>query len=51
VKAIKSQDVLERIAVLGYEPLGNSPQEFGEVIKAELAKWARVARESGAKIE
>jgi tripartite-type tricarboxylate transporter receptor subunit TctC len=44
-------DVLERIAVLGFEPVGSTPHEFGEFTKAELAKWAKVAKESGAKVE
>jgi tripartite-type tricarboxylate transporter receptor subunit TctC len=51
VKAMKSPDMLERVAALGYEPMASSPREFGEFIKAELAKWAKVARESGAKAE
>lgn len=51
VKALKAPDVLERIAALGYEPLGSSPEEFADFVKSELSKWARVARESGVRLE
>ena len=51
VKDLKLPDVVERIAVLGFEPVGSTPQEFGDFVKAELAKWAKVAKESGARAE
>lgn len=51
VKALKAPDVLERIAALGYEPLGSSPGEFADFVKSELLKWAKVAHESGARLE
>ena len=51
VRNLKLPDVLERIAPLGFEPVGNTPQEFGEFLRAELAKWAKVAKELGAKAE
>ena len=51
VRNLKLPDVLERIAVLGFEPVGSTPNEFGEFIKAELTKWARVAKAAGAKVE
>lgn len=51
VRNLKSRDVLERIAALGFEPVGSTPHDFGKFIKAELAKWAKVAKESGAKVE
>jgi len=41
----------ERYAELGTELVGGSPAEFGEFIKSELAKWARVVKASGAKAE
>ncbi len=44
-------DVLERIALLGFEPVGNTPQEYGVFLRAELAKWAKLAKEIGAKAE
>jgi tripartite-type tricarboxylate transporter receptor subunit TctC len=51
VKDLRLPDVLERITALGFEPVGNTPHEFGEFLKMELAKWAKVAKESGARAE
>jgi tripartite-type tricarboxylate transporter receptor subunit TctC len=51
VKDLRFPDVLERIAPLGFEPVGNTPEEFGAFLRAELAKWAKVARELNAKAE
>ena len=35
-------DVREKVLVLGFEPSGNSPAEFGAYIKVEIAKWRGV---------
>jgi tripartite-type tricarboxylate transporter receptor subunit TctC len=51
LKNLKQPDVLEKIGALGFEPVGSTPAEFGDFVKAELAKWAKVARDSGAKAE
>ena len=48
---LRQPEVLEKVAALGFEPVGGTPAEFGEFIKAELAKWGKVVRESGAKAE
>src|SRR5437868_2463981 len=42
VKALKSPDVRERLALQGAEPLGSTPQEYGAYVKKELARWAGV---------
>jgi tripartite-type tricarboxylate transporter receptor subunit TctC len=42
VKALALADVKERLATLGFDPIGNTPDEFGAWIKTEVAKWAKV---------
>ena len=37
----------ERLKDLGYEPVGNSPDEFAAQIRTEMAKWAKVIRSAG----
>jgi tripartite-type tricarboxylate transporter receptor subunit TctC len=32
---------------LGYEPVGNTPDEFAARIKTEIATWARIIRSAG----
>jgi tripartite-type tricarboxylate transporter receptor subunit TctC len=46
VKALALADVKERLATLGFDPIGNSPDAFGAWIKAEVAKWAKVMRDA-----
>jgi tripartite-type tricarboxylate transporter receptor subunit TctC len=50
-RALQIPEIRERVAGFGFEPVGNSPEEFGEFIKADIAQWARVAKESGARID
>jgi tripartite-type tricarboxylate transporter receptor subunit TctC len=51
VKAIALPDVRERLAVLGFDPVGSTPAEFGNWIKAELPKWSKVIREANLRIQ
>ncbi len=44
-------DARERLAALGFEPVGGTPESFSAYLKSEVAKWARVVRETGAKID
>jgi tripartite-type tricarboxylate transporter receptor subunit TctC len=49
VAALADPAVLERIRVLGAEPMPRTPEEFSRFIRSEYEKWAKVAAESGAK--
>ena len=49
--AIKSSDLTERMTQLGMEPVGSTPGEFDALIRAEIEKWARVVKASGAKAD
>ena len=51
VKALKAPEVGERFAADGSEPLGRTPEDFTAYIKSELAKWAKVVKETGVKAE
>jgi tripartite-type tricarboxylate transporter receptor subunit TctC len=35
-------EVMERLAAIGYTPVGNTPEEFAAQIKADVARWAKV---------
>jgi tripartite-type tricarboxylate transporter receptor subunit TctC len=50
-KAVASEDVKQRMLSQGFEPLGNSPQQFAQLIRVELPKWAKVVQASGAKAD
>lgn len=49
--ALRLPEVVERIAAFGFEPIGSTPEEFAEFIAADIARWAKVAKESGARID
>ena len=46
--ALKAQDVKDVLVREGSEPIGSSPQQFGTYFAAELAKYAKVVKASGA---
>ena len=50
-RAIASSSFKERFGVIGDEPAGGTPEEFGDLIKRELAKWRDVVKRSGAKFD
>ena len=51
IKAVRSPAVKEQLSALGAEPVGNSNEQFGEYIKKEIAKWTKVVKDSGAKVD
>ena len=51
VKALNSPAVRERLQKLGAEPVGNSPEDFRKLLEREQSLWAKVVKESGAKVE
>ena len=51
VRDLRLAEVQERTRVLGFDLIGNTPEEFGRFIRAELAKWAKVVKDSGVKAE
>ena len=51
-RILQMPDVLERISQQGSaEIVGGSPEQYGTFVRAEIAKWAKVVRESGAKAD
>ena len=48
---VVSPDAKERLSALGFDPVNNTPEQFTEYIKVEVAKWAKVIKESGARID
>ena len=49
--AVQSTEVRKRIEAEGATPVGNSPQDFGRFVVADIARWREVVKFSGAKPE
>jgi tripartite-type tricarboxylate transporter receptor subunit TctC len=49
--ALQQPEVAKRMANLGIEPRLMTPDEFGQYVKTETAKWADVIKRSGAKAD
>jgi tripartite-type tricarboxylate transporter receptor subunit TctC len=43
--------VVKRFSSEGAEPVGSTPEAFAEVIARDTAKWAKVIKASGAKVD
>lgn len=48
---LKLPDVKARLAMQGADPIGSSPETFDAFIKSEIAKWAKVVKENGLKVD
>jgi tripartite-type tricarboxylate transporter receptor subunit TctC len=50
-RAARSPDTSQRLQDLGAEPVGNTPEEFGKLLREELVRWAEVVKVSGARAD
>jgi len=51
VRALQNPDVRQRLLNDGAVPVGNSPEEFANYLRAETTKWAKVVQAAGIKPE
>ena len=51
VKIIHTPDFKAKIEAMGGIPVGSTPEEVTEVIKRDVPKWAKLVKESGAKVD
>lgn len=49
--ALKLPDVRERVLKQGFDIVGSDPDAFGAYVKAEVPKWAKVVKASGASVD
>jgi len=50
-RIIALPDVKEKLAAIGFEPIGTTPEEFAARIATEVPRWARIVREAHIKVE
>ena len=51
VKHVRQPDTAERLAALGAEVVASTPEQFREIQKTDLARWGKVVKQSGARVE
>ncbi|MBC7781648.1 MAG: tripartite tricarboxylate transporter substrate binding protein, partial [Proteobacteria bacterium] len=51
VRILKEPDIHQKLVAQGLEPVGDSPEQFSAFIQAEMAKWAKLVKASGARPE
>jgi tripartite-type tricarboxylate transporter receptor subunit TctC len=51
VKAIEAQDVRERMAAAGVEPRSSSSEELEALLKSEVARWGKIIKDSGVRLD
>jgi tripartite-type tricarboxylate transporter receptor subunit TctC len=51
LRIIALPDVKEKLAAIGFEPIGTSPEEFAARIKLDVPRWARIIREANIKVD
>ena len=51
VKAMRLQDLRDRLGSQGAEPITSTPEQFSGYVRDELTKWTRVVKASGMKAD
>lgn len=50
-RIIRSPEMSKRLVEMGVDPLGGTPDEFGKLIRSEVARFGKAVRDSGAKAD
>jgi len=50
-EVVKGEEMKKNLAADGLEPAGGSPARFGEILKNEMVRWAKVVRQAGIKVD
>ncbi|MGO4306302.1 Bug family tripartite tricarboxylate transporter substrate binding protein [Cupriavidus sp. RAF12] len=50
-KSLATPAMRERLVAQGADPVGNTPEQFAAFIRSEHTKWAKVVKDSGAKVD
>jgi len=49
IRILNAPDVREKLVAQGLDPVGDTPEQFAAFLRAEIAKWAKVVKASGAR--
>jgi tripartite-type tricarboxylate transporter receptor subunit TctC len=51
VKGLDDPEIRKRLLFLGFDPVGNKPEEFAQQIRVQLPKWEKLVKSAGIKVE
>ncbi len=51
IRVLQGPDIRARLTALGLEPMTSSPEAFGNLVRSEIAKWAKVVDAIGLKVD
>ena len=51
VRILQLPDVRERLAAEAFELPADTPDQFAAIVKGEMARWAKLVKETGARVE
>jgi tripartite-type tricarboxylate transporter receptor subunit TctC len=51
VRIVSQPDMREKFALIGLDVVGDAPDVFAEIIRIDTAKWAKVIKDAGIKLE
>jgi tripartite-type tricarboxylate transporter receptor subunit TctC len=51
IRILKLPDVVDKLAIAGVEVQTTAPKEWGDFVKSEIAKWGKVVKDAGLKVE
>ena len=49
--ALKNNDLRQRLMTEAFEPIGTPPEELGAYMKSEIARWAKLIKATGTRID
>jgi tripartite-type tricarboxylate transporter receptor subunit TctC len=50
-EVVKSEEMKKNLTAEGLEPAGGTPERFAQILKSEMARWAKVVQQAGIKID
>jgi tripartite-type tricarboxylate transporter receptor subunit TctC len=51
VKALATQDVKSKLGELGVETVSSTPEQFGQFMASEAARWGKLVKEANLRVE
>ena len=50
-KVLKTPEMKEKMTGLGTDVVANSPEQFAQYLREETAKWSKIVKDAGIKLE